>query len=90
MDNIVGEWSRERGWFSKGHLNDDLLIVAPENWRVPDSSPKDEFFCEFCLDAIDADQNQESWEEDNQFWLTQLCGLGVSVVRVFGTGSSSK
>jgi hypothetical protein len=65
IDDIVGEWAPEKDWFSNGEKFDtasDELILAPKNWKVPESSDKDEFFARFYFDAINAAQNEEGWE----------------------------
>jgi hypothetical protein len=81
IDDIVGEWSLEKDWFSDGGKFDgENLMLAPKDWKVPESSEKDEFFGSFYFDAINAAQNEEGWE--NEFWLTQLCNLGVGPVGI--------
>ena len=85
INSIVGEWSREKDWdsFGKFDVNDegDLLTLAPKKWRFPDSDAKDnEFFGWFWFDAFDDAENERNWT--NQFWLTQLCGLGVGPIGI--------
>jgi hypothetical protein len=80
IGDIVAEWSREKDWFSEDeNLDDGEPTLAPKNWKVPDSSEKDEFFARFYIVAINA-QNEEAWE--NEFWLTPLCNLGVGKVGI--------
>jgi hypothetical protein len=79
IDRIVKEWAGEKKWYSTGCVNNEetYLALAPTNWLLPDKEERDEkFYGWFWIDAFDNAGNETGlW--NNEFWLTQLCGLGA-------------
>jgi hypothetical protein len=80
IDNIIDEWVKEKNeWFAELDFNADKYRFAPETWRVPGSDRgEDKFRALFKVGCGEAGQINGQW--DNEFWLTQLCGLGPGPV----------
>jgi hypothetical protein len=77
LDDIVEPWLGEVQFltYKAYYGSNEYSIYAPNNWRIPDSDDKDKFFGSFWIDAFDYAKNEIGW--NNEFWLPQLCGLGV-------------
>ena len=69
----------ETGWTGKFDSEGNKLWFARNSWRVEGSDlSSDKFYAWYEWNSSDAGMLNDEWI--NEFWLTQLCGLGAGPI----------